>query len=230
MLLKSPYWEPFKDFHCKMAPHHIHVFRISVEDCFKGIEGDCSNLLPEVELHRSTKFLYANDQRKFLVRRYYVRRILSCFSTKSPEMLHFSRNGNGKPELNNIQFNVSQGKKYSIVVVHSNPIGVDIEYIDPSFAFEPILKTCFNVDEQHYVSKAEARIRFYSLWTRKEALLKATGEGLIDDLSSINSLHNQIFRNGQTFRITTLYCHEQHFLSIATTGEDKMFRFWDVTQ
>lgn len=229
LFLNSPYWVPFKDFDIKLAPDHVHIFRILIEDCYQSIVGNWGCLLSEAELQKSIRLLHVNKQKSYLVRRYYVRRILSCFSAESPEMLRFSQSGNGKPGLNNIQFNVSHSKEYAIVVVHLNPIGVDIEYIDPSFAFEPILKTCFNVEEQQFVTESEPRVRFYSLWTRKEAILKATGEGLIDDLSSINALDDRTLRMGHAYQITTLFCQKQYLLSLATTGEDRRFKFWHVS-
>jgi 4'-phosphopantetheinyl transferase len=228
--LSSPEWVPFRDYHLKLSPDQVHIFRINIEECYTCISGDLRDILSERELSKASKFLHLSDKKNYLVRKFFLRRILACFSTQAPEKLQFSQIGNRKPSLNNIQFNVSHSKEYAVIVVHSNPIGVDIEYIDADFAFEPILQTCFDFEEQVFVANGEARLRFYTLWTRKEAILKATGEGLIDNLSSVGCLNNDVIRHGQTYQITTLYCHKHYLLSLATIGGSKKLKHWHLCQ
>jgi 4'-phosphopantetheinyl transferase len=219
---------PFNDFELKMSPDEIHIFRIATEECYPSILADYANVLSGPELNRALRFLHRKDRRNYLVRKYYVRRILSCFVTEAPEELQFLRIGNKKPILKNIHFNVSHSNAYAVIVVNSSPLGVDIECIDAGFAFDSVLKTCFDAEEQAFVAQDEERHRFYSLWTRKEALLKATGEGLTDNLSSVNCLKNNVLRNGKTYELTTFYCHKQYLLSLATIGGAERFKHWHI--
>jgi 4'-phosphopantetheinyl transferase len=228
MLSNSPEWLPFNDFELKLSPDEIHIFRIAIEECYPNILADYANVLSGPELNRASRFLHRKDSRNYLVRKYYARRILSCFVKEAPGELQFSRTGNKKPLLKNIHFNVSHSNAYAVIVVNSSPLGVDIECVDAGFAFDSVLKTCFDAEEQAFVAQDEERHRFYSLWTRKEALLKASGEGLTDNLSSLNCLETDVLRNGKTYQLTTFYCHKQYLLSLATIAGSEKFKHWHI--
>ncbi|MGN7205930.1 4'-phosphopantetheinyl transferase family protein [Pedobacter sp. SAFR-022] len=228
MLQESPNWLHFSDFGCKMPADLIHIFRIATEACYPGIERDYTRVLSANELNRASRFLHIKDRINYLVRAYYVRRILSCFVPEAPEALQISRIGNKKPALENIHFNVSHSQGYVVIVVNSRPIGVDLEYIDPRFDFDLVLEQCFNDEEQAFVNEGNRRINFYSLWTRKEAVLKATGEGLTNVLRSINCLDNSIRRHDHLYNVNSFYFDEQYLLSLAALDGPVHYRYWDV--
>jgi len=228
ILLKSTEWLPFNDFASKLSSDSNHIFRISIEENYPGILADYRYVLSEYELNRASKFLHVKDRCSYLVRKYYLRRILSCFGVEAPQKIQFSRIGNKKPTLKYIQFNVSHSNAYAVIVVSSKPVGVDIEYIDDGFEFDSVLNTCFDDDEKTYVAEADTRLRFYSLWTRKEALLKVTGEGLTDNLSSVRCLEKDVFRNGEVYQLNTLYFPDRYLLSLATASQTENHKFWHI--
>ena len=85
----------------------------------------------------------------------------------------------------NIFFNLSHSSGVSLLAFDpGSEIGVDVEMIDEEFDYEPIVKRWFTPEEGKYIwqSKENSRIRFYELWTRKEAYLKAIGEGITKNL------------------------------------------------
>lgn len=91
----------------------------------------------------------------------------------------------GKPSLPNVHFNMSHCRKGVICVVDDRPVGCDIEVI-PRTVDTDLLAACFNDDEQHAIANAKSpTAKFAQLWTTKEAFLKLTGTGLVDDLPHV---------------------------------------------
>ncbi len=120
----------------------------------------------------------------------------------------------GKPFLVNhkTEFNLSHGGNYVILVTDNNPVGVDIEKIE-SFD-ESVAHRCFTADEcaTLFAEKdiAKQQELFYTLWTGKEAIMKATGLGLSFDPQSF-SLHSQTDWQLQWQRL------DNHIYCVATT-------------
>jgi 4'-phosphopantetheinyl transferase len=82
-------------------------------------------------------------------------------------------------------FNLSHCSGVSLLAFDpENEIGADVEKIDEEFDYEPIVKRWFTQDEDRYIyqSPETSRKRFYEIWTRKEAYLKAIGEGITKNL------------------------------------------------
>lgn len=100
----------------------------------------------------------------------------------------FGYGENGKPFLADhpqIHFNLSHCRKGVICVIDDSPVGCDIEAI-PSSVDPDLLSACFSMAEQEEILHADnPGIEFASLWTRKEALLKLHGIGLIDSLPAL---------------------------------------------
>lgn len=108
--------------------------------------------------------------------------------------LHFEKGAHGKPYLKeypNFHFNISHSKSAVAVAFGSVPVGVDIEALRQ--ANLRVAKRFFSAQEKEYVKDSET---FFYVWTRKEAFIKQTGEGLSRPLTSFNSLEN---RNIKTF-------------------------------
>lgn len=103
----------------------------------------------------------------------------------------------GKPLLkgySNIHFNLSHCQQAALCVVSNNPIGCDVECVPKELDMD-LCRHCFNNDEIAYIVTAEhPTIAFAELWTKKEALLKLTGEGLTNNLPELfhsqYSIHN----------------------------------------
>ena len=120
----------------------------------------------------------------------------------SPEKINISYLPNGKPYIENspLKFNVSHTDKAFAISVSENETGVDIEKIR-----HVDMKLCdrfFTESEREYVSAGEnpddLKKRFFHVWTRKEAYLKCTGEGIIG-LKSTDTETAQISSMLKTF-------------------------------
>jgi 4'-phosphopantetheinyl transferase len=97
----------------------------------------------------------------------------------------------GKPVLKeypNIHFNLSHCLKGVLCVIdEQGPVGCDIESIERTVN-EPLLQRCCNEEEIRQIRTApDPDAEFMKIWTVKEAVLKYTGQGLIQDLPSLLS-------------------------------------------
>ena len=102
----------------------------------------------------------------------------------------------GKPFLKDhpdVHFNLSHCSEAVICVTDDGPIGVDIESVK---AFdEEVARYAMNADELQQILQApRPDVAFTRLWTRKEAVLKCSGQGLIDQAGLHNLLRSNSHR------------------------------------
>ncbi len=145
-------------------------------------------LSPE-EIGRADRYRFARDRERFVLTRGWLRVVLARCIGVTPEQIAFSYPGtNGKPALapphraSALTFNVSHSGDYSLIGLSGGrSIGVDIERVRPMPEYESIAEGYFSPAEARGIATlAEAdRLRaFFRCWTRKEAFMKATGEGM----------------------------------------------------
>ena len=100
--------------------------------------------------------------------------------------LKIGRNSHGKPyfeSLVDFYFNVSHSGDLTAIAVSDQNIGIDAEKLRT-----PNLKVAkrFCEDEYAYINKSPSPTAFFEIWTKKEAYLKYTGEGLHGRLNSFS--------------------------------------------
>lgn len=152
---------------------------------------DCRSVISAEEYQRAIRFLSPDLQQRSMRQTAVLRLVLAMTLNCSPEQLRFGRMGRGKPFLPDaphINFNVSHsGPVVLIGVTVLKPIGVDVEAIRPMDDIETVARRIFAPGETEAILSVDDRERvlaFFRCWTRKEALVKALGDGLYRDLDS----------------------------------------------
>lgn len=111
------------------------------------------------------------------------------------QQLDIRVNDYGKPFIpdSTLHFSLSHSKKlWCIGICNERELGVDIEELNVNIEYNEIAQNYFSNDEQKAVNQSLNPLNeFYKLWTRKEAVLKATGIGLNTDLCQIEVLGNK---------------------------------------
>lgn len=130
-------------------------------------------------------------RREYLLGRGLLRQLLAERLGCQTDELRFDTNAHGKPELRSHrwQFNLSHSGEWLVLALcREGPLGVDIEM---GLRRRPVLPLArrFYADSEYQWLRAlpeqEQASAFYRLWSRKEAVLKAQGNGIAAGLDKI---------------------------------------------
>lgn len=166
----------------------MEVWKVALADSLDG--GPEAAVLSADEAARASQFYAAPDRNRWVRAHVALRRILAEYLGQHPTSIRFSESSTGKPGIvpdenpKGISFNLSHSGDLALVaVVQGAAIGVDIERWDNRVEFLDLAR--------HYFSAAELRSLqtlaadplklmqgFFRGWSRKEAYLKATGDGI----------------------------------------------------
>ena len=169
----------------------LAVFRVALPDGAAWMPY-LSRLLSPDETERAARYRRPSDQLRFSCCRAVLRLLLGQYTNQLPARLDIVAGTNQKPALNESsgwQFNVSHSGDWMLIAIGRVEVGIDLEQVNADFSFADLLPASFSPAEQHLVATSTgARLCFYELWTRKEALVKATGKGMDDTFAQIPSL------------------------------------------
>ncbi len=150
--------------------------------------GRLAALLSPEELERARRFRFECHRNRFVVGRGRLREILAAYLDTSPVEIEFTYGDSGKPELatpfaaSGLRFNLSHSEALALVAVtRAAEIGVDVERVRVLSEADDLVKRFFSASEAAAYAAlpaAEKPAAFFNLWTRKEAWLKATGQGI----------------------------------------------------
>lgn len=206
----------------------IHLFNVKVDEHYQKIAP--APIISAAEKEKASRFFKQEDRANYITAKHFLRLILSRFLETAPDSLVFQYSGNKKPFLPGIHFNLSHSKNHVIIAVSEYQLGVDVEYIDPDFAYKDLLDTCFDIHEKDFIlNGVNPAVNFYTLWTRKEALLKATGQGLVDQLKEVPGLLQKVNLNQQVFQINSFKNNHSYVTSLASTPDRSIVtKLWEL--
>jgi 4'-phosphopantetheinyl transferase len=172
---------------CSVAEDEVHVWRARVDGPPHVLQTLRAVLSPD-EHEKADRFHFDIDRRRFGTGRGTLRMLLAqCLGT-TPAMLQFATSAFGKPHLAGdfagapLQFNVSHsGDIVLIVLALRRALGIDVEHMRPDIEAVGIAERFFSATERRALATldpTQQRDAFYACWTRKEAYIKATGDGL----------------------------------------------------
>jgi len=153
-----------------------------------------ATLTPE-ERTRSARFQFERDQQRFIVAHGVLRDLLGRYLRTQPRRVRFVYNAFGKPDVspefgNRLTFNLSHSAGLALIAIASaSNVGVDVEYTRARSDYADIARHFFSAAEVDYLMALPSHLyaeAFLSCWTKKEAYLKACGEGLAIPLNSFS--------------------------------------------
>ena len=235
----------------------------SIKCCFSELSGNSTEYIPNfIEVYFvETKILdswfsclknYISEDEQIIANNFYSdiyrKTYLSCHAllrlmlaeklNMNPLDLSIIRGINNKPVLscNHAYFNLSHTRDaFAFVIARDFHVGIDLEKVRQILNIHPIMDNFFNFTEREYILDEEVDTfnRFFLLWTRKEAFLKALGTGLIENLNQIivsepiNLLRKELFDNlGEDFFLNEYYLYSynisNHVITIATAGKSSI--------
>lgn len=168
----------------------VDVFAIRVSR-FERHLGRLLALLSEPEAARAARYYRPADQHRFVVARALRRVLLGRLVGQAAREVQFEGLPNHKPTLAgaDIRFSASGSADWALLVVSAAEVGVDVEWVDAGFAFQAVLASVCTTEEQARIRRGpDSRQLFYEAWTRKEALVKATGQGIDDNFARLSVL------------------------------------------
>ena len=169
----------------------LHVWQVELDLTDEELAPLVSHLSAD-ELRRADRFHFARDRRRFMAGRGLLRTVIAGYLHCAAHEVGFVYGDRGKPTLAtpDLQFNLAHTDRLAIIgLARSGPLGVDVERIRPSEDLARLVSEFFSPREQKAMAALppdERQSGFFTCWTRKEAYLKATGDGLATPLDQFD--------------------------------------------
>jgi 4'-phosphopantetheinyl transferase len=165
----------------------IHVWAANLDLSANAFQS-FAETLSRNESGRASRFHFERDRKRYIAGRGILRAVLGKYLQMLPAEVPLVYGPNGKPLLQSsgrsttLHFNLTHSHDLALLAVtRAAQIGVDVEAVRPLSDAHELVNRFFSARESaafESVPEAEKPLAFFNLWTRKEAWLKATGEGI----------------------------------------------------
>jgi 4'-phosphopantetheinyl transferase len=184
---------PCTDEPLTLTLHAVDVLAFRLDASPAAVASAAAVLAPD-ERRRAGRFRFPRDRDRYVVGRATVRRVLAECTGADPAQLRFTYGEHGKPSLaepnSRVHFNLAHTQGLALLAVGLLPnVGVDVEASASMTDLDELAQRCFSPAELRTYRTLPQPARteaFYLGWTRKEAFIKATGEGLARPLDSFD--------------------------------------------
>ncbi len=178
-----------------LAPDEVHVWHSLLAGQSDDQEYYRQLLSPD-ETARAQRFRFESDRNSFIIARGTLRELLGQYLTIPPGELRFSYSAFGRPSVADINtpegfdFNISHSGGVALMAFSmGRQVGIDVENVRRDFGTAEIAERFFSVAERaalQQLPEEERHTAFFRCWTRKEAFIKALGEGLSHPLDQFD--------------------------------------------
>ena len=229
-----------------LQENNVHVWRVSLQPS-PGEIARRARLLSADERERAARFVFQRHRRRYIAARGALRLLLSHYLALPPASLFFSYSYYAKPYLadgcgdGRLQFNVSHSHELALLAfTYDRRLGVDVERRREVSDAEALARHYFSTKEIEALAATPAEQRslaFLQGWTRKEAYIKAIGEGLSRPLDSFDVALGPgrpaallAVRSDPTeaarWRLVALAPHPQYVAALAVEGQEWQLSRW----
>lgn len=171
----------------RIQDDEVHVWLFHMNTTPPGIKRFYP-LLSTEEKERSERFVHFMHRKRFIASHGFLRSVLARYLNIEPENIEYDKTANNKPILkasahaDGVHFNLSHSNHLAMLAVSRNlAVGMDVEHMDRKHQWEKLIRRFFTEPEQQAIfslPQAQQEQAFFQVWTRKEAHMKVTGEGL----------------------------------------------------
>ncbi len=186
----------------------MHLQVLNINDIGPA-QWECwQDLLSEAEVQRAARYRMAVDRKTFVAGRGVVRQLAAKLAGVAESEISILTTEKGKPFAEGLQdrfqFSISHSSECLALLWHEGPepVGVDIEKLREGFDYSGVVHHYFSENERRQINSATD---FFKFWTRKEALLKALGTGLVDDLKGVEVDQHATSDQGHAFQFITVH-------------------------
>jgi 4'-phosphopantetheinyl transferase len=175
--------------------HEVQVWRVAL-DASESVCARLRDLLTPDERRRADRFLFDPVRRQFTVCRGTARLLLGRYLGLDPRDVAFDTGPHGKPQLaassapEPLHFNVSHSGAVALLAFHrSGEVGVDVEQHRHLTDLAGLAARSFSPAERHALQSLPSHLHtdaFFACWSRKEAFIKCTGQGLSQGLTTFD--------------------------------------------
>jgi 4'-phosphopantetheinyl transferase len=230
-----------------LEPGEVHLWRARLDQQANSLP-ELTTILSPGELERAVRLRHSVDRDRFVLRRGILRAILGSYLDVAPNKVRFAYGRYDKPLLTpgfyhlRLSFSLAHRRGIALYAVTSpGPVGVDIEYVEPLPDLEGVTTSSFSKREQDVlrtVPESERVLAFFTGWTRKEAVLKALGEGLarppnqvevyLDSSKTMGvSVIEGLGARGRYWRVDTVIPAPGYVGAVAAEGGDWRIKWLD---
>lgn len=170
-----------------LTPEEIHLWVVRLDPAERRV-AELRRLLDDDERARADRFRFDIHRRRFIVGRGFQRLVLGAYLGLEATAIRYVYGPKGKPSLAAsttgapLYFNLSNSEEMALLgLVRDREIGVDLEFLRELTDLEALASRFFSESESRKLlalPDAVHREAFFRCWTRKEAYLKAVGDGL----------------------------------------------------
>ena len=179
----------------KLSHENIDIWLCELKKLSNNIDVYYS-ILSKDEQERAEKLKTEDKRQQYIITRGNLRKCLGLLTESDPAVFKFKYLKHGKPVLEDstlytdITFNVSHSNDVALVAIsRKQNIGIDVEKINYEADHQALVTRFFSKAEQaefnNYSESIKAKA-FYACWTRKEAFIKATGDGVTYGLDTFD--------------------------------------------
>jgi 4'-phosphopantetheinyl transferase len=163
-------------------PPVVDIWHVSAASPALDLDG-LAGVLSTEESARADRYRFEHDRRQFIVARGILRCLLGRYLGVAPREIPLTFGPQGKPGVEGpLQFNLAHSRGFvAFAMVPGRRVGIDVEKINPTIDVLELATGFFSQPETESLQRLQGgeRVRaFFRCWSRKEAYLKAIGDGL----------------------------------------------------
>jgi 4'-phosphopantetheinyl transferase len=215
----------------------VHVWRAALSVPLAELS-ELREVLSPDERSRAARFRFPRDRDRFIAARALLRRLLARYTGERPERLRLTTGPFGKPRLDaqlgggRVEFNMSHSGAVALYVfAEGRRVGIDVERVlsvaEDDERLSGLWLSAAEVAEMSAMGAVARARAFHSLWTRKEAYVKARGEGLSLAPDRVRVCEDRVSEPGESVRwsLREVPVGPEYAAAVAVEGECEAFTF-----